>query len=180
MPLTLDLPAHLEADLREEAAKEGLQPTEHAALLVAIFTALLREVETTPFRIAIQTFLSHRSIDAEQVSSVLEELVGKCIVNPKRSTSASYLRHPLELSGSMEDVYANLSLWRNSLVHQPIDQSLSVLVAPRQHSTSLVQQSGRAAKRVRALGKYAHVGGSSDDFAQQKREEVAREDRSRQ
>jgi hypothetical protein len=47
MPLTLELPAPLEENLKEEAQKEGVPAAEHAAFLLSVLMALLQETETT-------------------------------------------------------------------------------------------------------------------------------------
>lgn len=79
MAITLELPPHLEEELTHEAEKEGVAPSEHAALLLSICTALLKDVEATPFREAVRTFLSRRALDAEHLSTVFEELVAECL-----------------------------------------------------------------------------------------------------
>jgi hypothetical protein len=162
MPMTVDLPEHLEEGLREEAEKEGVQPSEHAALLLSICTALLSDAGTTPFRSAVKEFLSHRSLDSEHLATAFEELVQQCL--------AGALDEDREPSW----VAANLRAWRNSLVHQGVDTNLEwVLSTPPSAGTA--QVADRAKRGAR--GKYAHLGGTSEDFARRKEEEIAREER---
>jgi hypothetical protein len=170
MPLTLDLPPHLHKDLSEEAEKEGVAPSEHAALLLAIFTALLKEVEPTPFTIAVQRFMSHRSIDAHRVSSVLGELVEQCMAGHEQGNESDEIQNLTGNSDQFIDVDEHLRQWRNALVHEPIDESFDEITTSLVPLDPLVQKAGR---QNRAMGKYSHIPGSSDDFARAKREEIS-------
>src|SRR3712207_3298361 len=122
MSMTLDLPAHLEDDLKEEAEKEGVPPDEHATLLLYICTALLREDETTPFQDAVRGFLSDRSLDATYLASVLEQLVKQCLVDPRDGT-VSLGAQRVSSDSDPSSVYWRLRAWRNARVHQPMDES---------------------------------------------------------
>lgn len=160
MPLTLELPAQLEEDLRREAQKEGVPATEHATLLLSILTALLREAETTPFQDALKSFLSEHSLDAKLVASVFEELVRECL-EAHDEGNASYESQEFWSDAVSRRVHENLKAWRNGQVHLPI-----------------VQKPGRVMREQTAMGKYAHIPGTSEDFAREKQTEIAREDES--
>ncbi len=170
--MTVDLPAHLEEGLREEAEKEGVQPSEHAALLLSICTALLSDTGTTPFRSAVKEFLSHRSLDSDHLATVFEELVQQCLAAGEEGMASQ----PFEQTVVAADpswVDANLRAWRDSLVHQSTGAESGWPIPPS------AAGSAQAAGRVRggARGKYAQLGGTSEDFARQKEEEIAREER---
>jgi len=170
MPITLDLPAHLEEDLREEAEKEGVAPTEHAALLLSICTALFREADTTPFREAVKVFLSSRSLDTEYVATVLEELVEQCLLGQEQGDGSAAFQQSAA-GGEERWMVSSLRAWRNSRVHQPI----GALATPAPSVEGPSRRTGQV--RERAMGKYAHVPGTSEDFAREKQEEIAREER---
>ncbi len=162
MAMTVDLPEHLEVGLREEAEKEGVQPSEHAALLLSICTALLSDAETTPFRSAVKEFLAHRSLDSEHLATAFVELVQQCLAGA------------LDEGPEPSWVDANLRAWRNSLVHRGVDANFEwVFATPPSAGTA--QVAGRV--KPGARGKYAHLGEASEDFARQKEEEIAREER---
>lgn len=159
MAMTVDLPSVLEEGLREEAEREGVHPSEHAALLLSICTALLNDAEATPFRRAVKEFLSRRSVDSEHLAAAFEELVLECLAAAQDAERASNVfqgEHPRWSDPT-------LRAWRDSLVHQP----------------SPAPEAGPAEPWKGARGKYAHIGGTSEDFARQKEEEIAREERRR-
>lgn len=164
MAMTVDLPAALEEDLREEAEREGVKPSEHAALLLSICTALLNDAEATPFSSAVKEFLSRRSLDSEHVAAALDALVRECLaaIHDAGKTLNAFHSHSGWSDGTLQ-------AWRDSLVHQPW-----VAPAPRQEP---VESTGRPFRGAR--GKYAHIAGTSEDFARQKEEEIAREERRR-
>lgn len=63
MTYLLDLPDVLTTEFADEAVREGLSPSDHAALLLYIITALQAPSDgSTPFRHAIKVF-SRCSID---------------------------------------------------------------------------------------------------------------------
>ncbi len=175
MPLTLELPAQLEEDLKQEAEKEGVPATDHAALLLSIITALLRETEATPFRNALREFFSQHSLDAEQVALVLEELVEQCLQEDDKGKASATFQQKVG-NAIPRQVYENLREWRNWQVHQPIDASLDQVTSPLPPPHRVIQREGRLVRKQTAMGKYAYVPGTSDDFAREKQEEIAREE----
>jgi hypothetical protein len=93
MALTLELPPPVGEELTQEARREGVSETDRAALFVCLATALLQEEKLTPFQDAVKLFLVHRSIDAERVASVIDELVNVCLEAPTgRGKTAAALR----------------------------------------------------------------------------------------
>lgn len=177
MPLTLELPAQLEEDLRHEAQKEGVPATERATLLLSILTALLREARITPFQDALETFLSQHSLDAKLVASVFEELVRECLEAHDEGKTSYESQESWSDAVSLR-VYENLRAWRNGQVHQPIDESIDEVVFPFSPLSQPVQRPGRMMGEQSAMGKYAHIPGTSEDFAREKQKEIAREDKS--
>jgi hypothetical protein len=165
MPLTLELPAPLEENLKQEAQKEGVPATEHAAFLLSVLMALLQEKEATSFRNAVRTFFSYHSLDAEQVATVFEELVEQSFQSQEKGKTSAEFQQASE----------SLRAWRNWHVHQPIDEPREM--EPLQPLHRRLRKSERTGERETAMGKYAHVPGSSEDFAREKQEEIAREDR---
>jgi hypothetical protein len=59
----------------------------------------------------------------------------------------------------------------------PPDESEDVLSTNLPPNTEPIQRPGRTESSPTAMGKYTHVPGSSDEFAREKREEIAYEDR---
>jgi hypothetical protein len=173
VPLTLELPVPLEEELRHEAEKEGVSAAEHAALLLSILTTLLREEDTTLFQDAVKTFLSKHSLDATLVASVFAALVQQ----------AHDLGEPPDVKAvsdaASERVSKNLRAWRNLQVHEPIDLSLDEMNLSSPPLGKPLQRAGRVNRRQTAMGKYAHVVGTSEDFAREKQKEIAHEDRPR-
>ncbi len=165
MPLTLELPPALEEELQEEATKEGVPASDHAILLLYLATALLEESETTPFRDAVRAFLSYRSIDTHRVASVFEELVRECLGKWKGTSSDIVLR--------------NLREWRNRYVHQPSDVPSEKTSLSLPSKKEPKRRKDRPRREGTALGKYAHISGSSEEFAADKQEDTIREDSER-
>ena len=112
MPLTIQLPRPLDEELIEEAQREGVSATEHAALLLYLAHALVSEGRPTPFSEAVRAFLARHSLDAAQVSAAFEELLRLCL---KQDEGCS----PLEKAdGTLaQGDLSLLTQWRNALVH---------------------------------------------------------------
>ncbi|MDQ2693912.1 MAG: hypothetical protein M3Z21_00785 [Pseudomonadota bacterium] len=157
MPLVLELPAPLEEELKKEAEKEGITATEHAALLLSISTALLREAEATPFQDAVKIFFSHHSLDAELMASALEAMIQIAIHDAGKGSA---VLQKTAAEPELDRANEMLRAWRNRAVHQPL------------------QGTERMRRKPTAMGKYAHVPGTSEDFAREKQMDIAREDRS--
>jgi hypothetical protein len=125
MPRTLDLSEPLSEEIEQEARREGVSPADHAALLLYIVTALHETGKAaTPFQQAVRVFLSSRSVDAEQISTVLDELVQFCLTAP---TGAGKSGAALQMSAENQagnaiyalPAYRPLAQWRNAFVHSP-------------------------------------------------------------
>ena len=58
-----------------------------------------------------------------------------------------------------------------------IDESYDVMVTELPPIEVLVQRSGRVNRRPSAMGKYSHLGLSSDDMAREHQEDIAREEK---
>lgn len=172
MSLTLKLPAHLEEELKHEAEREGISIAEHIALLLSIITTFLPESETTPFRRAVTTFLAQHSLDTDLVASAFEDLLQQCLKARDDGKESSQSKH----------IYVNLKAWReHQQPNQPIDRpdiSPDVIVHDGPPPLrQLAQKAGRIVRKQTAMGKYAHISGTSEDFAEEKKGEIARENR---
>src|SRR5437660_1135094 len=104
MSLRIELPPPLDEELCEEAEREGVPAAEHATLLLCRAHALSNEERPTPFKDAVRVFLAHRSLDADHVSSVFEELVRLCLTYdedkgslPSRETPDALATHDFSL-----------------------------------------------------------------------------------
>jgi hypothetical protein len=182
MPLTLDLPPHLEEELEQEAQKEGVSVTDHTTLLLYLITALLEEQEQTPFQNAVKSFFFHHSLDVDHLASVFEELVQQCL--DLKEDEVSPVSQEVSDPHASRYIYESLRAWRNWYVHQPItlkaiDALYEGVLSPSAPTQRKIQQTGRIARKQTAMGKYAYIPGSSDDFAREKPNEIAREDRQR-
>jgi hypothetical protein len=167
MGLTLDLPPPLEEVLTREAERERVSPAEHASLLLSLATALREKGPETPFRVAVRTFLSAHAVDPDQFGVAMEGLLGICSdqPNPAVPIGASLeLRWSVASAAHHGTESSILQSWRNSVVHLPTTEEM-------------IPSSGRTRRRPSARGKYAHLGLSSEEFAREKQEEIAREER---
>jgi hypothetical protein len=119
MAITLALPPPIGEELAEESRREGISEAEHAALLICLASAFLRDESETPFRNAVKAFLAHRSLDAERVFTVFEELVRVCaLAHDVGKESASF---QALLSKSIADRESEfLRHWRSASVHQSV------------------------------------------------------------
>jgi hypothetical protein len=150
MLLTIDLPRPLDEELTLEAQREGVPTGEHATLLLYLATALLNDEEPTPFQEAVREFLIHHAVDADRVSTALEELVRLCLTASRDES---------------EPAPSSLKEWRDAIVH-------------RRPSTEppAVDRIQKGAKRSSAFGKYAGRIPSSEEFIQEKQKEIELED----
>lgn len=148
MSLTLELPPKLGDELTRNAERENTTTEEHAKLLLSLATALLSENRSTPFHKALRVFISTRSLDPDTVASVFEDFLSVCV---------SRNIDPLEISA---------------------DTDFDVLLEESPAVESLIQATGRLNRpRPSARGSCSHLGLSSEQFAKEKQEEIAREER---
>lgn len=63
------------------------------------------------------------------------------------------------------------------IVHQPTNTSLEKVNDPLLPEQQAKQKIGRVAREPKAMGKYAHIPGSSEDFSIEKQKDIAKEDR---
>lgn len=146
MPRTLNLPEPLSEEL-EEASLEGVSPTEHATLLLYIATALHEAGKTaTPFQEAVRTFLASRSLDAERVAAVFDELVRFCVTAPTgagKTAAALAAAHEAGKTAHYVLPYEALLEWRSAVVHHSVDVSLQAVSSPLPPIEETVQARGR-------------------------------------
>ncbi|SIO65725.1 hypothetical protein SAMN05444166_7808 [Singulisphaera sp. GP187] len=171
MELTLELPSSLDAELDEDAKREGLSPAEQATLFLHLANALSSSEKTpTPFKAAVKGFLASRSLDPSLVASTFEELVRVCAAyHDLGKTSQAFQKgvgqETAMVTAPTDELLVTQVLmnWRNPFVHAPLRE--------------MVQRSGRTNRSC--LGKYSYLPGSDEDFAREKIHEIAHEERPR-
>ena len=90
-----------------------------------------------------------------------------------------------ELGWPVETIYRMLKKWQEAIieeigiVHQPIDTSFEKMIDPLLPEQQAKQSTGQVVRKPNAMGKYAHISGSSEDFAIEKQKDIAKEDRQR-
>jgi hypothetical protein len=167
MSMTLEIPPPLEDELSREAKREELSPEDHATLLLCLATALRKSAQETPFRKAVKEFLSSHSVDADRFSSALEALLGICSKHRDETPTVpneSERQWALLTAPHHGGVLSILQSWRNDPVHMPPTEAM-------------IESAGRSRRQPSAMGKYSHLGISSEEFAREKQEEIAREER---
>jgi hypothetical protein len=143
MSLTIELPRPLGEVLASEAQREGISAAEHATILLYLAAALLKEGTPTPFQEAVRSFLAHRSVDAGQIASVLEELVRMCLAAREEETTA------VDVASSdtaAEREFTLVRHWRNAIVHA-LDVSPDAVISHHPPSDAVQQRSGRRQRR---------------------------------
>jgi hypothetical protein len=165
MSMTLEIPPPLEDELSREAKREELSPEDHATLLLCLATALRKSAQETPFRRAVREFLSSHSVDADRFSTAFETLLGVCSEHRDETPTVPKELEPerTATTATPDSVKPSiLQSWRNALVHMPLTEAMIQSAARRQPS---------------AMGSCSHLGLSSEEFAREKQEEIAREER---
>lgn len=152
MSLPLVLPPSLEYQLRSEAEREGLSLQDHVSLVLNLSTALLKDEGETPLRQAVNDFFAKRSLDSYRVSQALRDL--------------------LQLAASSHDPGEQSELFQSGIA---ADDPTTIL--ERVLGTSMKVQRN---PQLSGFGKYADLLPSSDDFAREKQEDLAREEANRE
>ena len=149
--VTLELPPSLEAELANEAEREQVTPSEHATLLLFLASALRENGAETPFKAAVRSFLGERSVDARLFGSALEELLETCLAHHDTGKSS-------------QPYSSTLQSWRLPVIH-------------RTQATELLNSPARMPRKLQAKGSCSDLGLSSEAFAKEKQEEIAREEK---
>ena len=181
MAILIDLPPLLEKALTVEAEKVGVSPLDRAAFLLPLMTAMTQEGRNPPFRSVVQAYLRRCEHDADRLTEVVQGLTDYCLRSegpaptPSDQTSAD-----LTSPKARDDVASLLRGWRGPDVLRTVAAGFEPDVSTRE----LPQLAGpirpkRPKKRGSILGKYAHLGLSTERFTEEKRLEVEREDRHR-
>jgi len=183
MALLIELPAPLEEELAVEASREGVSTSEQAAFLLQLITASTRDGRKTPFRSVVKAYLRQNSLDADRLADVFEGLMAVCLQNdgPEPMEPDKQTPGPID---SMETDRA-LSLlrgWRSPEANCSVDQNVDISTHELPPPEQLIQRAGRMRRtaRMRASsvrGKYAYLGGGSEEFMREKQLEIDREDR---
>ena len=183
MSITVELPPPLDDELSSEARREGISVADHTAILLHLATALRNEGSPTPFRDAVRVFVSSRSLDAERVASVLDELVEICVGDREGGADVEAAAATRRVADA-DAARALLRAWRVQIVHGPrgaelgVDLDLDAVIVDMPPVDVLRQRAGRL-RRPAAKGRYSHIGGGSEEFAREKPREIAREEEDR-
>lgn len=81
MYLSLELPSPLGDEMSREAERRHVSPSEYAEILLSLVRSLRKEHQVTASARAVTEFLRSRSLDADLVVSVFEELVTLLLKN---------------------------------------------------------------------------------------------------
>ena len=148
MTMVLELPPPLEEELTQEAERIGVPADEHAQYLLWVASALLDRSNSTPVSATVRGFLAEHSVDHERVRRMLEQLVRR-------------------VQASTDDGVDLMITTGNS----------RVVVEPKGGGWAK-GSSGESfpTHHPSAMGKYAHLNISSDDYARRKQEEIDFED----
>lgn len=165
MSLVVELPAEFGEELEAEAGKAGLSLQEHATLLLYIAAAALKESGpwVDPANAASWDAARHEEEARRFESSVVESLAGHGF---KHAEDEAKLRR------LASRFYRGLWSWRKDFVEKTSSGAPHASTGDRGP-----QEAGAPSRRPSALGKYAHVPGSSEDFARAKDAEIDLEDR---
>ena len=176
MTISIDLPFPLDQELAVEAEREGTSASEQATLLIHLATALTGAGRKTLFRSVVRAYLKQNALDADRLAVVCEELMALCLHDRDGSTTLSTGVSPTSTGRlNSEEVRALLREWRSPSAHVSLDHDVEISVSEPPPSESLIQSMGRM-NRVSALGKYAHIGLSTEMMMREKQEEIDRED----
>jgi hypothetical protein len=136
MSLILELLAPLDQELNNEASKDGISPSDHAAILLCIAAAFhdLGEADT-PFQHIVKEFSKSHSVDPSHLASLVNTLVEYCQMptgDGKTEAALEWLK-----TQSQDDNYVApfvLSNWRLEIMHSPWN-IVSQQIETNPHST---------------------------------------------
>lgn len=151
MAFVLELPPLLGDELTQEAERIGVPADQHAQWLLWVGSALLDRTNSTPISDMVRRFLAEHSVDQEQVGRMYEQLV-------RRVQSSN----DNGIDGIIVTSSQDQAVWQAKHV-------------PQAAANSAVGERP-ATQRPSAMGKYAHLNWSSDDYARRKQEEIDLED----
>jgi hypothetical protein len=163
MSMTMELPPPLERALRAAAEKAGAAPEAYAAALLSVGAALLVPAEAAGFGAALRELLSRQALDAARVADVLEQVVTRVSALPIGQREQPYLAGASDME-KKEQVEAWLAAFQAG---EPVRYP----TGPRAGERTAV------AERRSARGMFAHLPGTSDDYARLKQAEIDLEDR---
>ena len=113
MAILVDLPPLREEALTVEAEKVGVSPSDRAAFLLQLMTAMTQEGRNPPFRSVAQAYLRRYALDADRLAEVVQGLTDYCLrgegpaPTPSDQTSAD-----LTSPKARDDVTSLLRGWR--------------------------------------------------------------------
>ena len=164
MSITIDLPPRLDQELLREAIRDGVAPTVRAELLLRLAIVLRPEGSATPFGSAVREFLRQHEIDPDRLASVLDQFNDACVPNARHPVQGFSPDTDARASNGRISLESPLRRWRDEAVHRPSGEEAGM-------SAQLTSP------RPSIMGKYAHIGLSTEDFMREKQEEIDREDR---
>jgi hypothetical protein len=177
MAILIDLPPEVEEELNAEAGRNGVSAAERGAFLLEFATALTRDSRKTPFRKIVQAYLQQSSVETDRLAEVVEGLMEFCLreTHPTLIGSGEPDFSSTD-SASTDRIIASLRGWRHSEAHRSVSENEGLTIRELPTLESLIQRTGRM-RRLKAMGKYAHLGGGSEEFMREKQGELDREER---
>jgi hypothetical protein len=148
MTMVLELPPPLEEELAHEAEKIGLPADALSRSLLWVASAIVYQTESNPLSGAVRELLTEHSVDPDEFGRMVGEFVQR--LQPTADGG---------VDGMLIDG-DTLLVWE--VKHTPVETSSN--------------GSPVRAERPSAMGKYAHLKWSSDDYARRKQEEIDLED----
>lgn len=153
MSLTLDLPEPLNRELSDEAAKEGVSPSDHAALLLCIIAAFhdLGKAET-PFQQVVKAISESHSVAPHRLAALVNDLVEYCQApaghGKMEAALSSLASQTTTVQPQEHDLLLILPYWRQGIVHAPLDVSVKKWTGTAKPVEYLQQSHGRIARRL--------------------------------
>jgi hypothetical protein len=177
MVISIDLPAPLEAELALEAKREGVTVAEQATLLLQLISTMTKVGGRTRFRSVVEGYLHQNSLDADRLADIMHGLISVCLRDPVADSTPEGDNSPKTAATVLdEQVLEILRGWRSSANEVAIESSVEKFATELPPLEHLIQRMGRV-KQPSILGKYAYLGGGTEEFMQEKQEELDREDR---
>jgi hypothetical protein len=153
----------LEQALKEAAEKAGVPPETYAAAVLSAGAAVVGAGDASPFRAAVRDLLSRRALDPARLADVLEQVVTQvCSLSPQQ-------RDELNGAGATDmESKRQVEAW---LARFQAGEGFRYPTGGR------AAEPGRVGERRSARGMFAHLPGTSEDYARLKQAEIDLEDR---
>jgi hypothetical protein len=177
MAIVIDLPPEVEEEFNAEAGRIGVSASERGAFLLELATALTRDGRKTRFREVVRAYLQQRSVEADRLADVVEALMTFCLRESDSDQSGFNEPGSRSTDSGVPDrvVVSWLRDWRLPEAHRSVEENVDFSTHELPPLESLIQRAGRM-RRLTAMGKYAHLGGGSEEFMREKQIELDREE----